>query len=108
MARERYSPGSSRYGAPGYEDSLYDAPATERIRSAKPVQKRRRLVKPLGVLAAVAAIATGGAIYVATSHAATDNMDCTLIVPANPLSAAGLATPYQLVATNKANGPCNE
>ncbi len=36
------------------------------------------------------------------------NADCTLIVPKNPLSAAGLATPYQLVATDPANGPCNE
>ena len=41
------------------------------------------------------------------THAA-DNMDCTLIVPPNPLSAQGLATPYQLQATNTANGPCNE
>src|SRR6266516_7311337 len=38
----------------------------------------------------------------------TVNMDCSLIVPANPLSAQGLATPYQLTATNPANGPCNE
>jgi hypothetical protein len=29
-------------------------------------------------------------------------------VPANPLSAAGLATPYQFVATNAAMGPCHE
>ncbi len=36
------------------------------------------------------------------------NMDCTLIVPPNPLSAQGLATPYQLTATNPANGPCYE
>lgn len=43
------------------------------------------------------------------SHAAnTINGDCSLIVPANPLTAQGLATPYQLVATNPANGPCNE
>jgi hypothetical protein len=43
------------------------------------------------------------------SHAAVAvNGDCTLIVPPNPLSAQGLATPYQLVATNPANGPCNE
>src|SRR5256885_12400991 len=41
------------------------------------------------------------------THAA-DNMDCTLIVPPNPLTAQGLATPYQLVATQPANGPCNE
>jgi hypothetical protein len=48
------------------------------------------------------------------AHAATGmsrtavNEDCTLIVPADPLSAQGLATPYQLVATNLQNGPCNE
>ncbi|MGZ6355676.1 MAG: hypothetical protein ACXWOX_13945 [Ktedonobacteraceae bacterium] len=36
------------------------------------------------------------------------NGDCTLIVPADPLTAIGLATPYQLVATNVNNGPCNE
>jgi hypothetical protein len=42
------------------------------------------------------------------SHAASVNGDCTLIVPRNPLSAQGLATPYQLVATNPDNGPCNE
>jgi hypothetical protein len=44
------------------------------------------------------------------SHAADvqPNMDCTLIVPDNPLSARGLATPYQLVATNRRLGPCNE
>lgn len=42
------------------------------------------------------------------SHAAAVNQDCTLIVPARPLSAKGLATPYQLVATDTANGACNE
>ncbi len=42
------------------------------------------------------------------SQAAAVNGDCTLIVPSQPLSAQGLATPYQLVATNPANGPCNE
>jgi hypothetical protein len=42
------------------------------------------------------------------SHAAVVNGDCTLIVPSHPLSAQGLATPYQLVATDPANGPCNE
>jgi hypothetical protein len=36
------------------------------------------------------------------------SMDCTLIVPASPLSAQGLATPYQLTATNPTNGPCHE
>ena len=43
------------------------------------------------------------------SHAAANvNGDCTLIVPSQPLTAHGLATPYQLTATNAANGACNE
>jgi hypothetical protein len=36
------------------------------------------------------------------------NDHCTLIVPAHPLTAKGLATPYQLVATNSKMGPCHE
>ncbi len=36
------------------------------------------------------------------------NPNCTLIVPDAPLTAQGLATPYQLVATNRRNGPCRE
>lgn len=40
--------------------------------------------------------------------AAAVNVNCTLIVPRHPLTAQGLATPYRLVATNPANGPCQE
>jgi hypothetical protein len=36
------------------------------------------------------------------------NPNCTLIVPPAPLTAQGLATPYQLVATNRRNGACRE
>jgi hypothetical protein len=36
------------------------------------------------------------------------NPNCTLIVPNAPLTAQGLATPYQLVATNRRKGPCHE
>jgi hypothetical protein len=36
------------------------------------------------------------------------NMDCTLIIPKAPLTAIGLATPYQLTATDPTQGPCNE
>lgn len=44
------------------------------------------------------------------SHAAGNapNPNCSLIVPRNPLTAQGLATPYQLMATNPDNGACNE
>jgi len=40
--------------------------------------------------------------------AAVPNPNCTLIVPADPTTAAGLATPFQLTATDPAAGPCNE
>lgn len=36
------------------------------------------------------------------------NPNCTLIVPDAPLTAQGLATPFQLVATNRRKGPCRE
>jgi hypothetical protein len=38
----------------------------------------------------------------------TSNPNCTIIVPDAPLTAAGLATPYQLVATDPTAGPCDE
>src|SRR5947207_8358861 len=43
-----------------------------------------------------------------TTPAADPNPNCTLIVPANPLTAQGLATPYQLVATDRKAGDCHE
>jgi hypothetical protein len=58
--------------------------------------------------ATLAALASSDLDHTNTRRQAPVNMDCTLIVPANPLSAQGLATPYQLVATNAQNGPCNE
>ena len=61
----------------------------------------------IGVGAAAAFGSLGGSQAIQKT-AATDNMNCTLIVPANPLTAQGLATPYQLTATNPADGACNE
>ena len=40
--------------------------------------------------------------------AAVPNPNCTLMVPVDPLTATGLATPYQLVATDPGQGPCDE
>ena len=56
-------------------------------------------------------VVAAGATHVLTARNAADaavNPNCTLIVPANPLTAQGLATAYQLTATNPADGPCNE
>lgn len=36
------------------------------------------------------------------------NPNCTIIIPDAPLSAVGLATPYQLIATKPADGDCHE
>jgi len=66
----------------------------------------------VGVVVSLAIALIGAGAFVLPhigSHAVqTVNGDCTLIVPAHPLTAQGLATPYQLVATNPANGACNE
>ena len=78
--------------------------------------KRRRLsplmIIGISVPVLLALIGVGVVVVLPriNSHAAAAvNPNCTLIVPANPLSAKGLATPYQLVAPDAAaNGPCNE
>jgi hypothetical protein len=41
-------------------------------------------------------------------NTAVPNPNCTLIIPADPLSAKGLATPYQLTATDPGQGACSE
>jgi hypothetical protein len=80
-------------------------------------RRRRRGFSPLmliglGVTALVLVIGAGYFIVLPRLQSdaanAAVNMDCTLLIPANPLSAQGLATPYRLSATNPANGPCNE
>jgi choice-of-anchor A domain-containing protein len=48
------------------------------------------------------------AVVAAAAAPAVPNPNCTIIVPPNPLTAEGLATPYQLRATDPAQGPCNE
>jgi len=57
---------------------------------------------------AAACPTTPAATTSSAAAAATPNPNCTLIVPANPLTAQGLATPYQFVATNAAMGACHE
>src|SRR5215831_1639145 len=76
---------------------------------------RRKRFSPLILVGVVVSLATaliGGGVFVLPhlqSHAAdTVNMDCTLIIPPLPLTAQGLATPFQLTATDRDQGPCNE
>src|SRR5689334_25191059 len=92
----------ARYGGA----SIYEPSAGDRLLADAPARRRRRLIKPASIVVALATIAAGVTAYmVASNAAAAPNPNCTLIVPANPLSAAGLATPYQLTATNADNGP---
>ena len=57
----------------------------------------RLTVSPLGATAAATGAATAAATAAATPAAAAPaNMSCELVVPANPLTAAGLAAPYLL------------
>ncbi|MBO0792241.1 MAG: hypothetical protein J2P36_15020 [Ktedonobacteraceae bacterium] len=80
----------------------------------KPPRKRRRFspLMLIGVGVTLLIVLSGGTWMLVRSglftHAADANPNCTLIVPVNPLSARGLATPFQLVATDPGQGPCNE
>lgn len=92
--------------------------STSALESSMGGRNRRSKFSPLmligiGITVLVAII--GAAVMVvlpklSASHAAAaPNPNCTLIVPANALTAQGLATPYQLFAPDAAaNGPCNE
>ena len=92
---------------------------TPRPGSNLPKPRRGKRFSPLmliGILVTLGVVVGAGAFIIsqqktgthAAANAAAVNMDCSLIVPANPLTAQGLATPYQLVATNANNGACNE
>ena len=93
--------------------TLRDISDFHRVTDQRRRNKGRLIVAiglPLAILALVAAIFTMRNAHGAGSAAADadPNQDCTLIVPANPLSATGLATPYQFTATQRKAGPCNE
>lgn len=47
-------------------------------------------------------------LLVASGVIFAQNPNCTIIVPNAPLTAVGLATPYQLTATTPAEGECHE
>ena len=74
---------------------------------------RKRVLAVLGLTVGVLVLLVGAAfwairLYMVTRAAGPLNQECTLILPAHPLTAQGLATPYQLTATHAGNGPCTE
>jgi len=93
-------------------------PGSGRAGSRRHGSRRGTLSVPVmsvvALIASLALVAAAlGVTHMLTGQNAADaapavDMNCSLIVPANPLSAQGLATPYQLTATDAAAGPCNE
>jgi hypothetical protein len=75
---------------------------------------RRRTAVTASLLAGLLVLFAGAAFWAArvyqmeTYAAGPVNQDCTLMIPAHPLSAGGLSTPYQLRATSANSGPCDE
>ena len=61
-----------------------------------------------GTTSTPTATATATATSGGGAPVADPNQNCTITVPASPLSAQGLATPYTFTATDAADGPCNE
>jgi hypothetical protein len=55
---------------------------------------------PLGTYVTPTASDTAAALATAPAASTNSNTTCAIIVPANPLSAQGLATPYQLTGPN--------
>src|SRR6202043_1864479 len=55
---------------------------------------------PSGSASAMAAPSGAASATAPAAAAAAANVNCDIIVPANPLSAQGLATPYQLTGPN--------
>jgi hypothetical protein len=93
--------------------TLRDISDFHRVTDQRRRHKGRLIVAiglPLAIVATVAAVFTLRNAHGAGSTAADadPNQNCTLVVPANPLSATGLATPYQFTATQRKAGPCNE
>lgn len=81
------------------------------VNQRKSGRRRSQFLLWIGASVPVMLALIAGLVYklpTPVAHAADANPNCTLIVPADPLSAKGLATPYMLTATDAANGDCNE
>ncbi|MBV9688775.1 MAG: hypothetical protein JO202_03585 [Ktedonobacteraceae bacterium] len=89
---------------PGYEPPSPTRLTHARRRGPSPVMFISAGVTLIIILAAAVFFAV--LPHIRTHAADAVNMNCNLIVPPDPLTAQGLATPYQLVGVN--NGPCHE
>ena len=85
--------------APTVAASGSTAPTTAASGSAAPTTAASGSAKPTASASATPTPCPSGSAT-ASAPAAAANVNCDIIVPANPLSAQGLATPYQLTGPN--------
>jgi choice-of-anchor A domain-containing protein len=118
-AARRQEPGIDRVEA---RETMSTASSAERRLCITTRASARKLVAAATLLALVAASFVQSAYpqmehrnamvhalqAAAPAAVVVPNPNCTLIVPKSALTAQGLATPYQLVATDPNAGPCNE
>jgi hypothetical protein len=94
-------------GTDGPQHTLATEPSARRTRIKILALVSLTLVVLAGAATGVAN-AAGGRTKAPSAPAADPNPNCSIVVPANPLSARGLATPYQLFATSRRAGACHE
>lgn len=102
-----------------------DSTQSSRITQRERARRRKRSKLSLALIGGPVILAVvAGSVFAAESRghgtrgdqaasaqhrqAAKPDPNCALLVPDHPLTAAGLATPYRLVATDPAQGPCHE
>jgi hypothetical protein len=90
------APAAPTTSAPATADPSTSAPATAEPTTSAPATADPSVSASPCSTASVAASPTATTSAVAT----TANVNCDIIVPADPLSAQGLATPYQLTGTD--------
>ena len=102
------APAASGSQAAPATDASAPAPAASAPAAGAPAASAPASASP-AVAPCPSGSASASASAPAAQAAAADNTNCDIIVPANPLSARGLATPYQLTGpngTSPANSGC--
>ncbi len=86
--------------APASTAAATTAPSTAAATTAPSTAAATTAPSTAAATTAATPCASTSATATATAPAAAANVSCDIVVPANPLSAQGLATPYQLTGPN--------
>src|ERR1700750_587015 len=104
------APAPAASGAPPAASAVPPAASASAVAPAASATAPAAAPSAAAASAAPAPCPSGSASAPAAQAAAADNTNCDIIVPARPLSARGLATPYQLTGpngTSAADSGCN-